>query len=214
MQLEDVVFYGLGAAFVAGVSGFVDFSSLFGSKDAEDEPPDAEATRANPDEAPNPRTGEYQSTLAYILQDEQDSLLALRSAEQDTREAEPEPEIAADPVVAGFEDGNIFGEVSATEEDALYEEAESGTVIEAYDLSDPDAAAARIDGYEAETEALEIEYLPEFDAETGEPITPVVSVGYDAEADLTTIALDGEAIAELPGDAGLRAEDITLRPMA
>jgi hypothetical protein len=213
MQLEDVVFYGLGAAFVAGVSGFVDFSGLFGGKSGDEGADDnemVEGPRANPDNAPSSRTDEYQSTLAYILQDEPESLLSLRAAEQ---VAEPEPELVEDDTLAGFEDGNIFGEVSETPEDMLYESVEEGAVIDVYDL-DPDMAAAHIDGFDAGSEALEIEYLADFDPETGAPLEPEVSVAYDAEADLTTIALDGAAVAELPGDAGLTAADITLRPMA
>mgnify|MGYP000135520171 CR=1 FL=1 len=55
---------------------------------------------------------------------------------------------------------------------------------------------------------VRIEYLPSFDPETGEPVEPVVSVTYDPDFDQTTIALNGAAVAELDGDAGIGAEDI------
>lgn len=243
MQLGDVIFYGLGAAVVVGVSGLIDFGSLFGGGKADDSG-DA-PTPATPQTEPhvtglddNPAKGAYQSTLAYFLEEEHDSLVASRGEtasatpeEDDVAggiEADPEdapdvvPDVLPARVVApdaprGFEDDNIFGDVAATEEDRLYEAAEAPQPApqeDVFDLSDPEAEAAYLDDFDGARDGIRIEYVPEVDPETGEDIVPDVAVSYDADADMTTISLDGVPVAEMDGDAGITARDVDLAPMS
>lgn len=224
MQLSDVIFYGLGAAVVVGVSGLVDFSGLFGGKSEDGATPgEADAHKAEAEQV-NPIQNEYQSTLAFFLDEEHENLVSGRdddSADTELVPAEDSEEAAESDLAqaedTGFDDDNIFGDVTATAEDSLYEAAEAARMtapIAVYDLTDPEAEVPHWDDFDPEAEMVRIEYLPSFDPETGEPVEPVVSVAYDPDFDQTTIALDGAAVAELDGDAGIGAEDIDLVPMS
>lgn len=224
MQLSDVIFYGLGAAVVVGVSGLVDFSGLFGGKSEDGATPGEADTHKAEAEQVNPIQNEYQSTLAFFLDEEHENLVSGRDDDSgDTELAQTEAsEEAAESDLAhaddtGFDDDNIFGDVIATAEDSLYEAAEEARMtapIAVYDLTDPEADVPHWDDFDPQAEMVRIEYLPTFDPETGEPVEPLVSVTYDPDFDQTTIALDDAAVAELDGDAGIGAEDIDLVPMS
>lgn len=237
MQISDVIFYGLGAAVVVGVSGLVDFGSLFGSKSDAAESPDEPESESNTADAEavidRSERGEYQSTLAFFLDEDHASLVSARQEElsqsiapDDVAETsvsavdeEPAQDAPDDHVAqpqADQDDDNIFGDVTMTDEDALYEaqdRAGSQRPLAVYDLTDPATEAAYLDGFDATEEAIRIEYLPSFDPETGFLTEPELAVSYDADLDLTTISLDGATVAELDGDAGLSAADIELVPM-
>ncbi|MEC7763588.1 MAG: hypothetical protein VX874_16920 [Pseudomonadota bacterium] len=232
MQISDVIFYGLGAAVVVGISGLVDFGSLFGAKsdDTDSAEPDTSEAPAEPASDHSER-GEYQSTLAFFLEEDHDSLVSARQ-DEDRRGAvvEPEPDApeAVEPdetfVVASTpdsasdpaDDDNIFGDVTVTDEDTLYEAQEQAAAqapLAIYDLTDPASEAAYLDDFDEAEEVIRIEYVPSFDPDTGQLTEPEVSVAYDEDLDLTTIALDGATVAELDGEVPITARDIELVPM-
>ncbi|EAQ11048.1 hypothetical protein BD830_105275 [Maritimibacter alkaliphilus HTCC2654] len=224
MQLSDVIFYGLGAAVVVGVSGLVDFSGLFGGKSEDGATPGEADTHKAEAEQVNPIQNEYQSTLAFFLDEEHENLVSGRdddSGDTELAQTEASEQVAESDLAhaddTGFDDDNIFGDVIATAEDSLYEAAEEARMtapIAVYDLTDPEADMPHWDDFDPQAEMVRIEYLPTFDPETGEPVEPLVSVTYDPDFDQTTIALDDAAVAELDGDAGIGAEDIDLVPMS
>lgn len=189
MHLPDMILYSLGAAVVAGVSGFVDFGGLLSGlvKGGEDEDGTGESALAQR----GGTAGDYQSTLAYFLEEEPESLIALRAAETAQEEA-PRDEAGAPPV----------------------EDAAEDAPLAVYELPDPEAAPARIEDFVPGTEAIRLEYTPEIDPASGATVVPDVTVDYDGAADLTTIRLAGFPVAELSGAAAIEPADIELVAIA
>lgn len=221
MQMGDVVFYALGAAFVAGVSGIVDFNGMFagasGSEfgDEDDDASSRAALLAQEAEA-------YQSTLAYFLDEGPDSLLDLR---QSDAPAEALPDILdqvaplPDPLASAtqaLDDDNIFedvGEPFVLDDEYLVEPEQQANEVEVFDLPDPESDPAWIDDFDTLRDHLTVEFLPEIDPETGRIHIPELTLAYDAEAGINEILLDGAAVAEVEGPE-LDEADIDLAPMS
>jgi hypothetical protein len=225
MEMGDVIFYALGTAFVAGVSGLFDVGNLFGAGDEDDEGDQqmAHHVPAEAEEVPADLTAEFQSTLAHFLEDESESLIALRDAERAQEEQGAQAGDDDADALAGrpaAEPGHaIGGEMEFFDEDDdenIFHDDEDEDMaqpaeITVYDVTDPAADPARIDDFDRTQEALEIEYVATVDPQTGEMHVPELGVFYDAEADVTEVTLDGAPVAELEGDAGLTPDDIALR---
>ncbi len=92
-------------------------------------------------------------------------------------------------------------------------QADAAPTVVVFDIDSPEAPAANVSDFDASTDALEIQYSPQTDPDTGEEIPPSVSVSYDSEADVTSVHLNGVEVATLDGAAAISEDDITLTPM-
>jgi len=93
------------------------------------------------------------------------------------------------------------------------DEASEGVAAETYtvfEIESPEAPPARITDFDPAEDRLHIQYCAQDDPETGDPIAPELTVGYDADADMTSVSIFGAAIATLAGRAGITAADVTL----
>ena len=93
------------------------------------------------------------------------------------------------------------------------DEATGGTgadTFQVFEIESPDAPAANITDFNPAEDSLVVNYYAQTDPDTGDPIDPDLSVGYDSDTDVTSVSLFGSTIATLAGDAGITEADVTL----
>lgn len=114
------------------------------------------------------------------------------------------------PETAG-DDGNMFMDAEDGDTSAPAGGADIFTI---YEIRDADAAAAHVGEFDSATDALQIHYYPSTDPETGELATPEITITYNSLDDVTTVSLNGQAIAMLDGDVAITPDDIVLTAVA
>ncbi|MBV7410149.1 hypothetical protein [Maritimibacter sp. DP1N21-5] len=83
--------------------------------------------------------------------------------------------------------------------------------VDIYDVTD--TGAARIMDFDAETDTLQIHYLPKRDPDTGDAMPPSVWVRYDEAVDAICVKVDGVLVATLDGDHDITADDVLFLPL-
>jgi hypothetical protein len=121
-----------------------------------------------------------------------------------------------DFAAAAPEDGAGGDVLEAPEDDpATDDTAAPVETVEAavFDVDEP-GEPVNVTDFDASIDSLEIQYSPVTDPETGETIPPTVSISYDSDADITSVALNGMEVATLNGAAEISEQNITLTEMS
>ena len=125
--------------------------------------------------------------------------------------------------MAGFGGDNGTAEDDGDDE-AAFDDDSHGAIEPLDDLLDGPAvtldvpsysgAMTRLLDFDPESDGIEIEYHPQYDAATGDEIMPTIDVVYSGEANATAVIFNGEPWVELPGEVNMSAEDVILTPLA
>lgn len=110
-----------------------------------------------------------------------------------------------DVIDGGAGDDNIF---LGDGDEALG--GEGADTFQVFEIIDPDAPPASIADFDAAEDSLVVNYYAQNDPDTGDPIDPDLTVGYDSDTDVTSVSIFGSTIATLDGDAGITEADVTL----